>query len=346
MSIKGIVMETNRGRATVMLPGGLFKEVPTRGLDVQVGQEIWLPQTRKRWYRWLAVPAAAAVVAGFWIEAAAPAQPAEAAVLSVDINPSINLDVSSKGVVLGAKGLDRGGRRLLTQQRVRGLTVQQAVDTLIQRAARDGYLHGHGSTVLIGAVFLHHPESWFSGLSTAASGVLEANRVTASVVAVSGVSASLMQAMQKPEVSVGRYLVWQRTPRRARRQLTLHEVQKMSVADLLAPLDGVHRTVVSHTVTPRTSTPKVSHTPSHSVSTSTKHSGRKAHPGLPNLPVTVPTMVVTPPTHGLHNRGEKKGQSGQQPKTPSPSKVPTSSPSHQAPNPVNTVSSLVGHLGL
>ncbi len=342
MSMKGIVIEASRGRATVMLPGGLFRSVPTHGLDVQVGQEIWIPDARKRWYRWLAIPAVAAVVAGFWLQAAAPFQPAEAAVLSVDINPSINLDVSSKGVVLRAKGLDRGGRRLLTQTHVLGLAVQQAVDTLIQRAARDGYLHNQGSTVLIGAVFLHHPEPWFSGLSTAASGVLEADRVTASVVAVSGVSASLMHAMQKPEVSVGRYLVWQRTPKQARRQLTLHDVQKMSVANLLAPLDAVKPTAVSHPVTPRRTTP-ISSASSQPIAHSTKSTGR---PRLPNLPVTVPAMVVTPPAHGVPNPGEGKGQGRHRGRTSSPSKVPAESPSHQAPDPVNTVSSVVGHLGL
>ncbi|NMP22353.1 anti-sigma factor domain-containing protein [Sulfobacillus sp. DSM 109850] len=358
-------METERGRATVMLPGGAFKRIATRGLELHVGQEVWLPQSPRRWYRWLAVPALAAVATAFWIQALPSPQPVEAAVLSVDINPSVNLDVSAKGVVLGAQGLDRSGRRLLEQRRVKGLTVQNAVSTLIKMAAQDGYLKNSSNTVLIGAVFKSHPEAWFSGLSSDASGVLKEDNLSASVVAVSGVSAPLLQAMQKPQVSVGRYLVWQRTLNAAQNQtpLTLRDVKKMSVTDLVAPLV---------TVASRTSSPKVPQRSGASnpkaPAEASKHAAKKHYPPvvLPNLPVTVPTMVVTPPAiptprpqqHGRagrrghsgginrHSRGIHQHSDGVGDSSGGASPSPSIPPSHLVPNPVHTVSSVVSNLGL
>ncbi|MCY0909878.1 MAG: hypothetical protein OWR62_15985, partial [Sulfobacillus thermotolerans] len=301
----------------------------TRGQDVVVGQEIWIPAISRQRVRWLAVPALVLVGALIWGQALVPSSQAEAAVLSVDINPSINLNVSAKGTVLSADGLDAGGRRLLGQRKVRGLAVQQAVDLLIQAAAQDGYLKQKAATVLIGAVFLQHPEPWFQGLSTAASGVLRANRVSASVVAVSGVSAALLHAMQTPQVSVGRYLVWQRTPAATRNHLSLNQIRKMSVSDLVAPL--------VHVAPPTTHTP-----PAAPESTSPKPSKGASHPPvvLPNLPVTVPTVQVTVPSLAL----PKVGQHASPPTTSGGS--PPSKPPSPAPNPAHTVSSLVSQLGL
>ncbi|MCL5117064.1 MAG: anti-sigma factor domain-containing protein [Firmicutes bacterium] len=298
MSNRGIVISIEKGRATVLLPGGKFRSVSTHGQPLDVGQEIWVPQKSRRWYAWLAVPAAAAATILLGLPQPGTASPAvqAAAVLSVDINPSINLNISSQGKVLSAVGLDRGGRRLVRQDLVTGLAVPQAIRSLISAAAQDGYF-SKTQTVVIGAVFSQKPAAWFSPLSQVASGILKQERVSASVVAVSGVSSSLVKEMEKPEVSVGRYLLWQRNSQALRQEWSLNQVRKMPVADLLKPIlhpgsSGSTGPVGGGVATPRSS---ASPTPSASAPSSSSASALPSVPVLPNLPISIPSLVVNPP---------------------------------------------------
>lgn len=308
--------------ATVLLPGGAFRRVRTRGQRLAVGQELWMAERHSlRHWRWLAMPAAAVLAAAIWVGSVPPATVADTAILSIDINPSINLDVSTAGVVLRAYGLDAAGRKLLGQVRVPGMEVAPAVRTLVGQAARDGYLDSSKNpTVVLGAVFAQQSEVWFRGVVRAVRGVVRTEHFPVPVVTVSGVSASLVHAMDRPQVSVGRYLLWKRAPLKERNRWSLNQVEEMPVAQLLPVVSG-------HTSTIPAST-----------STSTALS---THSTVPNLPVTVPSLVITAP--GASRPAQTPADAGRSSPPATTSRVP---PSVSIPtSPINTLSSVASQLG-
>lgn len=287
MSVKGIVMSVDRKHAVLMLPGGEFRRVPLRGETVRIGQEWEVPAVKPgRSYSWLAVPALA--LAGFVaFEGFGMSSAEAAAIVSVDINPSINLAVSNSGRVMSASALDADGSTILKQMSVKGMTVSQAVQDLVNQADQDGFLTNK-STVVIGAVFKSGRQGWLGSVAKAADATLQKDKVQAPVVTVSGVSPALVKAMQKPTVSVGRYLLWHRESVSDRGHLTANQVKSMPIAELL-----------NHPANPATSSgPTTASTPVSAKVSPSKVSSpttEKSEPTLPNLPISVPSFAIQNP---------------------------------------------------
>lgn len=313
MEIRGLVMSIEKRRATVMLPGGEFCTISTRGQTVLLGQEIWIPKHHRRGLRWFAIPALVAV--GVFTLAQtieAPITPMASAVVSIDINPSINLDISHYNTVIGVEGLDPDGSLLLRQKPVMGMQVNMAVEDLVRQALDDGYFAKQATDLVIGGVFAATPPEWFSHMAQTASTVLRARHLVTRVVSISGVSPSLVKAMQHSEMSVGRYLLWQRTPIAVRNRWSVKELRQMPVVNLVVPAEAAIQK-------PRRSRfPPGIHKPT-PTSTSKPAPGRGGI--LPNLSVSEPALVVQPPllpmnpgkvphqSHPPRNHGKGQGLS-------------------------------------
>lgn len=293
MSVRGLVMEVDKKRLVVMLPGGQFRRVTWTGPSVRVGQEIHVPARKLYPYTWLAAPMAAGLAA-LYFALIAPAVSA-AAFVSVDINPSVNLEISGRGRVMAAVGLDAAGAKLLKQDPVTGRWVVSAVSDLVRQAAQDGYVK-HSTAVVIGAVFKSTRQKWFAALPTAAGAVLKRDRLSASVVTVSGVSRAIVASMKKPTVSVGRYLLWRRHSARVRTRLSVGQVRTMPVTRLVHRIRLTKKNPVSHEVVSRDLPKRRSH-----------------HHRLPKLPVSTPSMAIQTPTVSTgpvqtHHHGHPQGQ--------------------------------------
>lgn len=109
---------------------------------------------RRLWRGWLsgvsAVAAAAAVLSFTLLPRVLNAQ--LAAVVAIDINPSLELQVDSAGRVIRGTPLNADAERLLASQPVRGLTLDQAVDRVIDQAVASGYLAPGKDNVVLAAV--------------------------------------------------------------------------------------------------------------------------------------------------------------------------------------------------
>jgi len=109
---------------------------------------------RRLWRGWLsgvgAVAAAAAVLSFTLLPRVLNAQ--VAAVVAIDINPSLELQVDSAGRVIRGTPLNADAERLLASQPVRGLTLDQAVDRVIDLAVASGYLAPGKDNVVLAAV--------------------------------------------------------------------------------------------------------------------------------------------------------------------------------------------------
>ena len=138
----GIVLEVRRGRAVVLSDGRFVRMPSAAGWDV--GEEVWVPPPHASAWRartWTAVAGgtAIAVTAGtlLWSSLAAAQT---VAVVSVDLNPSVQFGVNAGGRVTSATAETTDGNRLLQGVHWQGQPVQQAIATVVRRAVADGYV--------------------------------------------------------------------------------------------------------------------------------------------------------------------------------------------------------------
>ena len=68
------------------------------------------------------------------------APPPAAAYLTIDINPSVELGVTSSEKVISARGLNSDGEQILAKVAVRGLKLQDAVARIVSQAVTDQFL--------------------------------------------------------------------------------------------------------------------------------------------------------------------------------------------------------------
>lgn len=219
MKDRAVVLEIRGRRATVLLPGGAFKTIKANPSTLAVGQEVWLPSPRvRRWWQAGAVMASslALVLVGL-ADVMAPAAPLAVAVVSVDINPSINLIVGAHQKVIAAVGLDRAGRQILTQYHPVRSSVGLAVEEVTKWAVKDGYVRKGTPTLLIGGAFSGPIPPWFPRLANNETKIVSKNHWPLEVVRVTTRSARLVTSMGHSPISVGRYLLWQHDRHQGRR---------------------------------------------------------------------------------------------------------------------------------
>lgn len=68
--------------------------------------------------------------------------------VSLDINPSVELGVNAFDKVVSAEGINDDGKRLIREQRVTHMSVENAVRALIVEAAGQNYINEDGTTVI------------------------------------------------------------------------------------------------------------------------------------------------------------------------------------------------------
>lgn len=68
--------------------------------------------------------------------------------LCMDINPSVELGINTFGRVVSTQAYNEDGFRLLGDDKYSNLSVEDAVSTLVQNAAKQGFIAGDGSTVI------------------------------------------------------------------------------------------------------------------------------------------------------------------------------------------------------
>lgn len=73
------------------------------------------------------------------------------AVVSFDINPSIELQVDKNGIVTNVKGLNDDGKNLNIND-IKGLSIQEGIEALKSELAKDGYINKNNS-LLVGFAF-------------------------------------------------------------------------------------------------------------------------------------------------------------------------------------------------
>jgi phage protein U len=149
---RGVVLAVDEDTATVLIEGGEIRRIRIGRGPVVPGQEIFVGDEPAWAWRVLASAAVLALLllgGGLWTwsHTATPV----ATVVSVDINPSLDLGVSVAGQVVWATALDPAASRLLKTVPVTGATLDLAVADLTDAAARAGYLARADDVVVVAA---------------------------------------------------------------------------------------------------------------------------------------------------------------------------------------------------
>lgn len=202
-------MAVSGSHATVMLPGGEFRTISTRGQALVVGQECWIPRTNEHLRGIIGYGVAVTVAIVLGIQGGLPSAKPVTAVVSLDINPSINLAVGGTAV-LAATGMDASGKKILSQTKVTGLSVSRAVERLTTMAAQDGYVNAQNRVIVIGGAVSTPTVGWFRNVVRDETHLVHKSHWPVRVVAIYAKNPQLVRSMGHSKVTVGRYLLWSR----------------------------------------------------------------------------------------------------------------------------------------
>lgn len=154
MKHKGVVVEiAPKNRVIVMTPDGEFIRIPFKK-HMHVGQEIrYTPKkTRLNVLQAGLVATLFLALVGTWPIISgrlAPSGATAAFVMTVDINPSFELQISDEHRVLAVEGLNRDGKNLASQLAVVGENLQQALVKIGDRLQKEGYLGSDKKRILV-----------------------------------------------------------------------------------------------------------------------------------------------------------------------------------------------------
>lgn len=161
MQKKGVVMQLSDGYAVVMTKEMEFRKIPLLegmvvGLEVDVPAETVVPLTssksKRAWYqtKWMksGVVAASILLAVGLFSNTLFTGPKAYAYVSVDINPSIELSIDNHKKVVTATPLNEDAEKLLTELKVTGIQVDEAVGKMADYAREHGYLHDKSEVII------------------------------------------------------------------------------------------------------------------------------------------------------------------------------------------------------
>lgn len=150
--IKAVVLEKKGSVLTILTDEGSFQKVHYRR-NVEVGAEIELSNVRQRQLFWRAAVSIAAVflltLIGSMGWSAYQATTA-AAMISLDINPRLQLTIDQKGRVLQTESLNSDAERVLKGLPVKGEPWNQALTEIIGQSTALNYLNSDHLWVLVG----------------------------------------------------------------------------------------------------------------------------------------------------------------------------------------------------
>ncbi|HWQ74092.1 MAG TPA: anti-sigma factor domain-containing protein [Syntrophomonas sp.] len=209
--IKGLVMEIEQNHCIIMTHAGEFRRIDKPPGQVAVGQEItahantWIDRLRP-----LALVASLLLMVAVAWSVYQWNQPTVVAYVSLDINPSLELGIDSKSLVIEANGLNEDGQKLLQVKPVIGKDIYTAMSELVTAAIDEQYINTQKENLVFTAIELepkapsHVVEE--KQIYQAINKSLESAKQPAKV-EVTEAQAEARQAAHKLGVSMGRYLL-------------------------------------------------------------------------------------------------------------------------------------------
>lgn len=149
--LKAVVLEKNGTMLTVLSSDGSFQKFRSKSI-VEIGEEIQIPGVRKTPIWRIAASVAAIFLMVFTgVFGWNVFQPGTAvAMLSVDINPSLQLTLDQKGRILELESLNPDAEQLLSGPPLKGEAWEKALSQIIEQSVNLHYLDAENTWVLVG----------------------------------------------------------------------------------------------------------------------------------------------------------------------------------------------------
>lgn len=142
----GIVMKIEKNTAVVMKNGGEFVSIPVRQ-GWKTGEVIVLPEKRRSIRPLYTAAACLALV--FTLGAGSfHYYYAQTSLVSIDVNPSIELGINRFNRVVETRALNPEGEQILAEQSLKNLPWQEAVDTIMGAEEMEGYFRSASDIVV------------------------------------------------------------------------------------------------------------------------------------------------------------------------------------------------------
>ena len=128
------------------------KDAILSACDHEKGKVIYMEKKRSSPLRGFAAVAAVLVliIAGvFAVKNLGAPSDTLAAIVSLDVNPSIELNVDKDEKIISAKGLNDDGRRVLGDMELEGSSLEVAVNAVIGSMLKNGYLDDMANSILV-----------------------------------------------------------------------------------------------------------------------------------------------------------------------------------------------------
>lgn len=129
----GIVMQLSAGEAVVLSAAGQFVKVKAQP-EWKVGETVVFKKVQLRsqvWVQFLAIAACFALLVGLGLGGIHQFNKTTS-IISIDINPSMELELNRFGKVVSAVGYNADGKEVLGQMNLKGLSYKDAVQTIVQ----------------------------------------------------------------------------------------------------------------------------------------------------------------------------------------------------------------------
>lgn len=150
--IKAVVLEKSGSSYTLLGQDGTFRRVHKR-LDAEVGEEVLIqpwPECFSRIYLWAGSVAVLLLVLTSILGWNLYQAPTAVALMSVDINPSMQFTLDNQGHLLEFKTQDEDAKRMLNQIDLKGKPIVEALDQIVSQAYEQKFLGSEQHWVVIG----------------------------------------------------------------------------------------------------------------------------------------------------------------------------------------------------
>jgi hypothetical protein len=248
---KGIVLKAGKHHLTVMGTGGEFYKVHSfngakkEGDTIEfLGEQIvHSPRTLKRiaakHSKSLLTAVAAILLLLFSVPLLNRPNPVFAAV-SIDINPSVQLEMDNKYRVIGAAGENADGSNLLASIEWRNRPILEVTDKILSQAQHSGYLSNTSHDILIVPVTIagsSDPGNIKKLFQTSLPQLAEKLGHNATIIFMEGNKKDRDQAGQEG-ISIGKHMLYERA-----KQKNLHisskEIGQLSISEISSRLGGI-----------------------------------------------------------------------------------------------------------
>lgn len=141
--MRGVIMSVEGSKAVVLTKSGDFKQIKNKNYNIGDKVKVTTNYAAR-------IGTIAAALAVFAIGGASYFMPAS--YVSVDINPSFLMTLNVYNKVIAVEPLNGEAENLLKKADVKGMNINDTVDTLIAESERIGYINENGGEVMVSVV--------------------------------------------------------------------------------------------------------------------------------------------------------------------------------------------------